>query len=114
MFYKLNSKGKIASCSPSKYSEDCLYTEKNIIQGFDGKLYFEEETQKEEYLREKNNYEKAMQIRHRITELKKLLSNYDYIGIKIATGRATKEEYATEIQQMIEWANEINELEGGL
>lgn len=47
----------------------------------------------------------------RIAELKQLLAGYDYIGIKIATGRATKEEYAKEIAQMTEWANEINELE---
>ena len=47
----------------------------------------------------------------RISELKQKLANYDYIGVKIATGRATKEEYAKEIAQMTEWANEINELE---
>ena len=47
----------------------------------------------------------------KINELKRKLANYDYIGVKIATGRATKEEYAKEIAQMTEWANEINTLE---
>ena len=47
----------------------------------------------------------------KIAELKTLLAGYDYIGVKIATGRATKEEYSDEIKQMNEWANEINELE---
>ena len=47
----------------------------------------------------------------RIAELKALLEDYDYIGTKIATGRGTREEYAKEIAQMTEWANEINELE---
>lgn len=47
----------------------------------------------------------------RIAELKALLKDYDYIGTKIATGRGTREEYAKEIAQMTEWANEINELE---
>ena len=48
---------------------------------------------------------------NRIAELKELLANYDYIGTKIATGRATREEYATQIQQMTEWASEIDRLE---
>lgn len=47
----------------------------------------------------------------RINELKQKLKAYDYIGTKIATGRATKEEYATQIAEMTAWANEINELE---
>ena len=47
----------------------------------------------------------------RIAELKALLKDYDYIGTKIATGRGTREEYAKEIAQMTEWANEIDELE---
>lgn len=49
--------------------------------------------------------------KRRIEELKQMLESYDYIGTKIATGRATREEYATQIQQMTAWANEINELE---
>ena len=74
-------------------------------------MYFEEYKKTEQYLKAEQEYKKTIQTRQRITELKRLLSNYDYIGTKIATGRATKEEYATEIQQMIEWANEINQLE---
>lgn len=50
----------------------------------------------------------------RIVELKKLLASYDYIGTKIATGRATREEYATQIAQMTAWADEINELEASI
>jgi len=50
----------------------------------------------------------------RIDELQHLLANYDYIGIKIATGRATKEEYAREINQMTAWAKEINDLKKSL
>ena len=47
----------------------------------------------------------------RINELKGFLREYDYIGTKIATGRATIEEYKTEIELMNRWAEEINELE---
>lgn len=48
---------------------------------------------------------------NRIEELKELLAGYDYIGIKIATGRGTREEYATQIAQMTEWANEVDRLQ---
>ena len=47
----------------------------------------------------------------RINELLGLLKSYDYIGTKIATGRGTIQEYASQIKQMTEWANEINKLE---
>ena len=39
------------------------------------------------------------------------LKAHDYIGIKIATGRATVEEYATEIAEMSEKAERINEID---
>ena len=47
-------------------------------------------------------------------QLKKKLADLDYIGVKIATGRATKEEYTEQIELMKVYANEINELENGL
>ena len=50
-------------------------------------------------------------VEEEIAELKLKLKSYDYIGIKIATRRATIEEYAEEIEQMTKWANKINELE---
>ena len=46
----------------------------------------------------------------RFYELDRNLKSYDYIGIKIATGRATKEQYATQIAQMTEWAEELDKL----
>lgn len=56
-------------------------------------------------------YSKSELNKQRIDKLKGLLAKYDYIGTKIATGRATKEEYTEQIKQMIEWADEINQLE---
>ena len=47
----------------------------------------------------------------RIDELKALLAEHDYIGIKIATGRATADEYSSQISLMRQWAEEINTLE---
>ena len=44
-------------------------------------------------------------------ELEAWLKAHDYIGVKIATGRATIEEYAIEIEEMTEKANRINEID---
>ena len=46
----------------------------------------------------------------RIAELHRKLEELDYIGVKIATGRATREEYAAEIALMQQYADEINSL----
>lgn len=46
-----------------------------------------------------------------IAKLRKNLADYDYIGVKIATGRATVTQYADKIQEMNEWAARISELE---
>ena len=45
-----------------------------------------------------------------IAELEEWLKAHDYIGTKIATGRATQEDYATEIAQMTAKAARIEEL----
>ena len=42
-------------------------------------------------------------------ELEAWLKEHDYIGVKIATKRATVEEYANEIAEMTEKAKRINE-----
>ena len=44
-------------------------------------------------------------------QLETWLKEHDYIGTKIATGRATVEEYATEIAEMKEKAERINEID---
>ena len=44
-------------------------------------------------------------------QLETWLKENDYIGTKIATGRATIEEYASEIEEMSEKANRINEID---
>lgn len=47
-----------------------------------------------------------------INRLKKELSEYDYIGIKIATGVATREQYASEIARAEALRQRIRELGG--
>ena len=44
------------------------------------------------------------------SELEQWLRNHDYVGTKIATKRATVEEYADIISLMNEKANRINEI----
>lgn len=36
------------------------------------------------------------------------LEQHDYIGTKISEGRATREEYATEIEAADQWSAELN------
>ena len=47
----------------------------------------------------------------RIAELKRMLSETDYIVLKIAEGSATKKEYAEKIALRQQWRTEINDLE---
>lgn len=47
----------------------------------------------------------------RISELKRLLNESDYMVIKIAEGAATPDEYAEQIKQRAVWRAEINTLE---
>ena len=69
----------------------------------DGVVSFDSE--KEERINQKNSLliEKS--------EIEEWLKDHDYIGTKIATGRATVEEYATEIEEMTEKAERINEID---
>lgn len=57
--------------------------------------------------------EKAKLIEEK-AELEAWLKSHDYIGVKIATGRATIDDYATEIAEMTEKANRINEIDAML
>lgn len=47
----------------------------------------------------------------KIAELKKELASYDYIGVKIATGVATKKDYAEQIAYCEELRQQIRKLE---
>lgn len=55
-----------------------------------------------------------MPIEEQIIEAKAELASLDYIGIKIAEGVATKEEYAEELARKVELRKRINELEAML
>ena len=75
----------------------------SVTYSNDGSVYIEPPKPTEEELRKR-----ALQTEK--AELEAWLKDHDYIGVKIATGRATVEEYATEIAKMTEKANRINEI----
>lgn len=51
MFYRLDENNKIIDSAEFEYADDCLETDRNIIRGYDGGLYFEgEEPQKPQEL----------------------------------------------------------------
>lgn len=70
----------------------------------DGSIYIEPPKHTEEELKRQTLVEEKAQ-------LETWLKEHDYIGTKIATGRATVEEYATEIEEMTEKAERINEID---
>ena len=76
----------------------------SVTYSNDGSVYVEPPKPTEEELRRQ-----ALQSEK--AELETWLKAHDYIGVKIATGRATVEEYATEIAEMTDKANRINEIE---
>ena len=75
----------------------------SVTYSNDGSVYVEPPKPTEEELRRQ-----ALQTEK--AELEAWLKGHDYIGVKIATKRATVEEYANEIAEMTEKANRINEI----
>lgn len=76
----------------------------SVTYSNDGSVYVEPPKPTEEELRRQ-----ALQTEK--AELETWLKAHDYIGVKIATGRATVEEYAIEIKEMTDKANRINEID---
>ena len=76
----------------------------SVTYSNDGSVYIEPpEPTEEELRRQALLSEKA--------ELEAWLKDHDYIGVKIATGRATIDDYADEIALMTEKAERINEID---
>ena len=75
----------------------------SVTYSNDGSVYVEPPKPTEEELRRQ-----ALQTEK--ADLEAWLKGHDYIGVKIATKRATVEEYANEIAEMTEKANRINEI----
>lgn len=76
----------------------------SITYSNDGSVYVEPYKPTEEELRKQ-------QLLSEKTELKQWLKDHDYVGTKIATGRATISNYQEEIALMNIKANRINEID---
>ena len=76
----------------------------SVTYSNDGSVYIEPSKPTEEELRRQ-----ALQSEK--ADLEAWLSAHDYIGVKIATGRATIDDYADEIALMTEKAERINEID---
>ena len=76
----------------------------SVTYSNDGRVYVEPPKPTEEELRRQ-----ALQSEK--ADLEAWLKEHDYIGVKIATKRATVEEYANEIAEMTEKAERINEID---
>lgn len=111
MFYRLDKNNNIIDNANFKYADDCLETDKNIVRGFDGKLVFEEETKKQEYLKAKQEFETNQTKQNRISEIKQRLEklNKDFIQSMIGAIIPDIEEKRAEF---ISLHNELRELEG--
>ena len=79
----------------------------SVTYSNDGSVYVEPPKPTEEEL-------KKQALLSEKAELEAWLSAHDYIGVKIATGRATIDDYADEIALMTEKANRINEIDAML
>ena len=76
----------------------------SVTYSNDGSIYVEPPKPTEEELRKQ-----ALQTEK--AELEAWLKAHDYIGVKIATGRATVDDYIDEIALMTEKAERINEID---
>ena len=94
-------------------SEDNIVTLSN-----DGSVYTEmapepepvEPELTEEQKKEQERLAKVAETESKIAKIDAEFKTLDYVGIKIATGRATIDEYKDEIARMAELADEKNEL----
>lgn len=92
---------------------------KKVTYSNDGTVYTEPEVVLNPELAELTDEQKAeiayqqklRELESQIADVDAEFKTLDYIGIKIATGRAAIEEYTSEIERMTELADRKNELE---
>lgn len=107
MIYYQEKNGQITRSTPFlKVAEswgDYKETDKNILRGWNGALYFEDELP-----------EKPQEVinQERIEELKGFLAAADYWGQKYIDGEYTEDEWNEKKAQRKAWREEIRQLEG--
>lgn len=90
-----------------------MYYYKDIINNC--YIALENKTEREDFVQvtkeEYDSYMNVRNIRRRVIELKRNLTNTDYQAIKYAEGLLTEEQYAPIKAQRQAWRDEINQLE---
>ena len=101
-------------CNESKeYSIDCFQGRYTVRKSSEvEKIHYEamSEEEKAEHDKQKTRYDLEAELARCENELKSL----DYIGVKIATGRANKEDYTEQIERMNELAARVSEIKSML
>ena len=119
MFVQLNEKNEIIASASFKVDDTFIETNKNIVRGFDGKLYFEGERTEEELAEEKRQQE-LIEKQREIDKLKKYLSDTDYEVIRIVEAMISgdiqlinelKSKYSDVLKERVKVRKQINELE---
>lgn len=103
--WKLNGKTQLGDFSD--FTTIYKVDGESVTYSNDGSIYVEPPKPTEEGLRRQ-----ALQTEK--ADLEAWLKAHDYIGVKIATGRATVDDYVDEIALMTEKANRINEIDAML
>ena len=110
MFYRIED-NKIIDCGDFKYADDCLETNEKIVRGFDGGLYFEEETQTHEYQQALAKHEIDMSVSKRVDEIKARLAELSQDFVQVTVG-AKIENINDRIIEFQTLHNELRTLEG--
>ena len=80
-------------------------------EGVEARDAYDEEVKIDVYIPYSEEELTRRSLRQEKEEAEKWFKAHDYIGVKIATGRATIEEYADEIAEMSRLADRINEID---
>ena len=100
--WKLDGKTQLGNFS--EFTTVYKVNGESVTYSNDGSVYVEPPKPTEEELRKQN-------LLNEKAKLEAWLKAHDYIGVKIATGRATIDDYADEIALMTEKAERINEID---
>lgn len=71
MFYKVNDKNEIIETCIENYDGKFIETDKSIVSGFDGGLYFEEDVLTENYIQAELEYNNRLNCSNEINDLKR-------------------------------------------
>lgn len=111
MFYLADGNGKIQAVADFKFDENAVYTEEEIVQTYDGRWVFAEDTQTEEYKALERAYLNERLVLARASALKEELAKIKE-DIEQETFGLVRSDYAEKKARACEIVNELRVLEG--